>query len=572
MCGRIVRAVVLIGAMVASLTGNPAARADDLGPKDSWVHFTSFSYSGTDPDFARISSPEKQYLNPILAGFYPDPSICRVGDDYYLVNSSFSYFPGVPIFHSRDLINWTQIGDVLNRASDFETLRPGDVSRGIYAPAIRYHDGTFYMVTTLVNGGGNFYVTARDPAGPWSEPHWLKSVDGIDPSFFFDDDGKAYIAHCGPAPDGKSLYQGHRTIRVQEVNLQSADVTGEEKILVNGGTDISKHPVWIEGPHLFKRDGKYYLIAAEGGTGFNHSEVVFRSDSVWGPYIPFAGNPILTQRDLPPDRPDPVTCTGHADFVESSSGEWWAVFLGCRPYERNFYNTGRETFLLPVEWKNDWPIILAKGQTVPRILDRPKLPVTASSPTTGSFNWIDDFKSSQLNLRWNFLRVPKQEWYGLTAGGLQIAPRPETLTSFQNPSFIACREQHADFSASTTISINPQTTTCDTGLVAFQNETHYFFLGVRIQDGTAREVFLEQVSGGKPADPSSTILASAPLPPECDRIELKIQAQGRPYSFFYRTGNKNFVAMKEQVDGSILSTDIAGGFQGVMLGMYARSR
>jgi alpha-N-arabinofuranosidase len=567
--------MVLLGGLMASIAGAAAAKADDLGPPNTWVRFESFSYDGLDPDLHRIAPESKQYLNPILAGFYPDPSICRVGDDYYLVNSSFCYYPGVPIFHSRDLINWKQIGYVLNRPSDFDTLRPGDVSRGIYAPAIRYHDGTFYMVTTLVNGGGNFYVTAKDPAGPWSAPHWLKTVDGIDPSFFFDD-GKAYIVHCGPAPDGKSLYSGHRTIRLQEVDLQAADVTGEETILVNGGTDISKKPHWIEGPHIFKRNGRYYLVAAEGGTGSNHTEVVFRADSVWGPYVPFAGNPILTQRDLPADRPEPVTCAGHADFVETSAGDWWAVFLGCRPYERNLYNTGRETFLLPVEWENDWPIILPAGQAVPRIANRPDLPVgsPARPPTTGSIFWTDQFDAEKLDLRWNLVRPPKEDWYsaGQVVPGLRLAPRPVALTSYENPSMVVCRQQHTSFRAFTTITTVPITVSCDAGFVVFQNETHHFFLGVRIADGAAREVFLEQVSGGDQANPNKTTLASTPLPPETTSIILFVEARGRDYSFRYRIGEADYVLVKGDVDGSILSTDIAGGFQGVMLGMYARSR
>ncbi len=295
--------------MVFLMIGSANGMMDDmLGPKTSWVNFESFTYGGTDDAATRLKSPREQFLNPILAGFYPDPSICRVGDDFYLVNSSFCYFPGIPIFHSRDLVNWTQIGFVLDRPSQFDTIHATDVSRGIYAPTIRYHDGTFYLITTLVGGGGNFFVTARNPAGPWSDPHWLNDVDGIDPSFFFDDDGRAYVLNCAPAPDNRPLYDGHRTIRMGEFDPKTGQMTGEQKILVNGGTDISKHPHWIEGPHLFKRNGSYYLIAAEGGTAEAHSEVVFRADSLWGPYKPFQGNPILTQRQLPPDRPDPITC------------------------------------------------------------------------------------------------------------------------------------------------------------------------------------------------------------------------------------------------------------------------
>ena len=283
----------------------------------------------------------KMFNNPILAGFYPDPSICRVGNDYYLVNSTFSYFPGIPFFQSRDMVNWKQIGSVMDRPEKYD-LNGRGVSEGLFAPAIRYHNGVFYVTCTYVGGGGNFVVTSKNPAGPWSDPVWIPQVNGIDPSMFFDDDGKAYIIYNSIPPDNKSLYNGHRTIRMYEFDIGTLKVTGKEYVLVNGGTDISKKPVWIEGPHIFKKDGYYYLIAAEGGTGENHSEVVFRSKEVNGPYVPYEKNPILTQRQLSPARKFPITCTGHADFVQTESGRWWAVFLGCRPYEpysKNYYNT-----------------------------------------------------------------------------------------------------------------------------------------------------------------------------------------------------------------------------------------
>lgn len=275
-----------------------------------------------------------EYHNPILAGFYPDPSITRAGDYYYLVTSSFAWFPGVPIFRSRDLVNWTQIGHVLDRPSQLGIDTAG-VSRGIFAPTIRHNDGTFYMITTLVDTGGNFVVTATDPAGPWSEPTFL-GFDGIDPEIFFDDDGRVYVLNNGP-PVETPRYEGHRAIWIQEFDPKARAMVGSRKVLINGGVDIRTKPVWIEAPHVFKVDAWYYLIAAEGGTADQHSEVVFRSRAVSGPYTPYAGNPILTQRHLDPARPDPITSTGHADFVETPNGEWWAVFLGIRPYREDFH-------------------------------------------------------------------------------------------------------------------------------------------------------------------------------------------------------------------------------------------
>jgi xylan 1,4-beta-xylosidase len=552
-------------------TSTATAQSTTL-PTNQWAEFTNFEYQGTD------TSPEKpgpgQFINPILAGMYPDPSICRVGDNFYLVNSTFGWFPGIPIFQSKDLVNWTKIGHVLDRPGQVNLNGLGVGTDGVYAPAISYHDGTFYLLNTLVRNGGNFFVTAKNPAGPWSDPTWLHEIDGIDPSFFFDDDGKAYIIHNGPPPENHSLYNGHRALYLFEFDIKAGAVIGaSKKLIVDGGTDISKHPSWIEGPHIFKRNGHYYLIAAEGGTGDNHSEVVFRSDSVWGPYVPFEGNPILTQRQLDPNRADPVTTVGHADFVQLPNGDWWSVFLGSRPYENGLTNIGRETFLLPVKWENDWPMILPGKQAVPRILDRPNLPPQPprAVPHHGPFSWHDDFDSQTLSSEWNFLRAPG-DWYSLSSkpGSLLIEPRPIELSSRGLPSFIGHRQQHADFTATTELIVNPGMPTSDVGIAAFQNETHYFFLGVHIENGNARQIFLEEFASSR-RNGSSSKPAQIDLPEGTTKIQLKIQGKSRPYSFYYRIGNGDWTAVKEDADGSILSTHAAGGFVGSYIGLFART-
>jgi xylan 1,4-beta-xylosidase len=260
---------------------------------------------------------EAYYTNPILAGFYPDPSICQAGDDYYIVNSSFAYYPGLPIFHSKDLVSWRQIGHALDRPEQLPLIGAG-VSRGLFAPAISYYKGTFYIVCTLIDRGGNFVITATNPAGPWSNPVYLKEVAGIDPSLFFDEStDKAYIVYNSEPPGNKTLWNGHRTIRQYEFDYRNKKVVGEEKLLVNGGVDTSKHPVWIEAPHIYHINDWYYLMCAEGGTGYNHSEVIFRSKSPEGPFVPWEGNPILTQRHLDRKRKNPVTTAGHADLVQA---------------------------------------------------------------------------------------------------------------------------------------------------------------------------------------------------------------------------------------------------------------
>lgn len=509
-------------------------------------------------------SASAQVRNPILPGFYPDPSICRVGKDYYLVNSSFSYFPGVPLFHSTDLIHWKQIGHVLNRASQLNLTNQG-ISEGIYAPSIRFYKGTFYLITTLIGGGGNFIVTATNPAGPWSDPIWLPEIDGIDPSFFFDENDKAYILNNGPAPDNKPLYDGHRAIYLQEFNLKTMKLIGQRKVVVNGGTDLSKKPIWIEGPHLYKKGGAYFLMAAEGGTGEDHSEVIFRSDSIFGPYESFEGNPILTQRDLPANRPSPITCSGHADLVETPKGDWIAVFLACQPYAGNYYNTGRQTFMLPVDWSGDWPIILPKGKAIPE----GALISTVSIPGQSTFynystNWKDDFDQPDLRLDWNFIRTPKEKWYELKDNSLIVQARSVSIKDKGNPSFIGRRLQHANAEMTTCVKLE-QGKDMEAGLVAFQNENYLYKLVVEEKEG---KYFLGLSSPGPNA---VTILKAyneiTDYQPG-NYIYLKMTVIGKKLICYYSLNNQKWIDFGTE-DATKLSTSIAGGFVGAYFGLYA---
>ncbi len=246
--------------------------------------FDYFIYEGNDDFYKENPLPGNDYFyNPILPGWYSDPSICSNGKgDYFLVTSTFAYFPGVPIFHSRDLVNWKQVGHVLNRPSQLVNLKGQGISGGIFAPAIEYnpYNETYYMITTNV-GAGNFFVKTKDPFGDWSDPIMLPETIGIDPSFFFDDNGKAYIVNNDDAPDNKPEYSGHRTIRIQEFDTNTDKTIGPRKILINKGAKPEDKPIWIEGPHLYKINGKYFLMSAEGGTGGWHSEVIFSSSSPW---------------------------------------------------------------------------------------------------------------------------------------------------------------------------------------------------------------------------------------------------------------------------------------------------
>ena len=531
------------------------------------VKFDWFEYTGRD-EF-RAPPPVGHYRNPVLPGYYPDPSVTRVGDKFYLVNSTFAHWPGIPIHESKDLVHWTLIGHALNDPSKvkFDGL---DISRGVFAPAIEYHDGTFYVINTLVDAGGNFFVTSKSPGGPYSDPVWLPEVDGIDPSFYFDDDGKAYILNNGP-PDRAPLYEGHRAIWMQEFDVAKRKLVGPRKVIVDGGSDISKKPTWIEGPHLYKIKGSYYLLCAEGGTGAMHSEVVFRSKSPWGPWEPYKGNPILTQRDLGMNRVGAVTSTGHADLVQKKDGSWWAVFLGTRPYKDDSYNTGRETFLLPVTWKDGWPIILA-----PRVAVPPSSPLSPLSqarkkprdsklpPLSGEMRSPtirDEFAGKSPGPEWLQIYVPKKPWFATDQGALAITPQRANLDAKVNTSFLARRQQDQIFDASTQISAGLEPGVA-AGLAAYQNHNHWYFLAARrVADGL--DVFLERRFGQALR---IVALERMALP---TTLKVRIRADGPNYSFDYDAG-AGWRTLKENDDGSILSTNTAGGFVGTVLGPFAR--
>ena len=494
--------------------------------------FSYFKYTGNDTRFNKSYDPSKEFMNPILAGFYPDPSVCRKGDTYYLVNSSFSFYPGVPIFESKDLVNWTQIGHVLNRESQLQ-LEGQWVSGGIYAPAIRYNrqNDTFYMITTNVGKGGNFYVKTKDPHQRWSDPIYLPKVDGIDPSFLFDDDGRAYIVHNAPVI-GQAEYDGQRAIRLLEFSVEGDSIIGEPIEIVRGGTHVTERPIWIEGPHLYHIGNYYYLMCAEGGTGEGHSEVVFRAKRPQGPWEECPYNPILTQRYLPETRADKVTCTGHADLLQTKEGDWWAVFLGCRPYEENMYNTGRETFLLPVTWENGWPIILENGAAVPTIVEKKGLQ-PCKNLLTGNFTYTDHFDSATLNNRWLFLRSPKGD------------------------SIRYCRQQHANFTAETELKANKVG-----GIILFQNEQYNIIFTSMRMNGQPSLV-LKRTEKGEEQQ-----ITTRPIDITCE-LKLKIEACGRYYSFYFQQGTAVWQTLATGVDGANLSTASAGGFVGAMIGLFS---
>ncbi len=382
------------------------------------VIITLLAVCGLLPIFAK--TPPATYNNPILSGYHPDPSICRVGDDFYLINSSFEWFPGIPIHKSKDLVNWELIGYAMKDAAECPT---GKINT--FAPTIRYHDGLFYIIVTCPGAGGNFYITAEDPAGDWSKPVMLPDANGIDPSIFWDDNGKCY--YIGQFHAEPREWLGHNVIWMQELDLKQGKLVGERKNLTAGH---ASNAMWTEGPHLYKIDGKYILLIAEGGTGFYHAVTIFHSENLWGPYTPDHANPILTHRNLGIDYP--LYAVGHADFVDTPNGEWWMVALGKRLRNGHTY-LARETFLVPIKLEKREPsfneigstyntIIVNEGKgIVPNEHTRPDLPWTpvAQDPAR------DEFDSEKLSLVWNFRCVPAEDWYDLEDGKFTMNLRPE---------------------------------------------------------------------------------------------------------------------------------------------------
>jgi xylan 1,4-beta-xylosidase len=555
--------------LVAVFT-NMRAFSQMAAPIDNRPVFTSFTYEGNDRIYKENPLQAGEFYSPILQGCYPDPSITRKGNDYYLVNSSFAMVPGVPIFHSNDLVNWKQIGHVLDRPSQLKVGNAG-ISAGIYAPDIKYnsHNNTFYMITTQIAGGiGNMVVKTQDPLKGWSDPIKLK-FDGIDPSLFFDDNGKAYVVHNDAPPKGKTLYNGHRVIKIWEYDLAKDEVIpGTDKIIVDGGVDITQHPIWIEGPHLYKKNGRYYLMCAEGGTGGWHSEVIFVSNDPKGPFIPFNNNPILTQRYFPKDRANKVDWAGHADLVEGPGGKYYGVFLAVRPNDKNRVNTGRETFILPIDWSGAFPVF--ENGLVP-LKPKTKMPAGVANQTgqngflpNGNFSFTDDFTQPKLDFRWIGVRGPRENFISTSSEGLSIKPYPLSIKAIEPTSTLFFRQQHASFEATVQMKYTPQLEKDMAGIVCYQKETYNYVFGIT-KKGNDLYIILGRTEKGK-----STIVGSEKIELH-NAVRLKVAAQGDAYTFSYSTDDHNFRNVGGTVSGDILSTDIAGGFTGALIGLYATS-
>jgi len=488
-----------------------------------------------------LASIGRGYENPVIPGFHPDPSVCKVGDDFYLVTSTFAYFPGVPVFHSKDLVNWKQIGHCLTRPSQVK-LDKCRVSGGIYAPTIRYHEGTFYMVTTNVSDKGNFIVHTQDPAGEWSDPVWLKQ-GGIDPSLYFED-GKCYLT---TNPDN--------CIYLSEINPATGEQLTESKAIWAGTG--GRYP---EGPHIYKKDGWYYLMISEGGTEYGHHVTIARSKHIDGPYESNPANPILTHVNKNAQL-NPIQGTGHADLVQANDGSWWMVCLAFRPQSGLHHLLGRETFLAPVRWdKNAWPVVNGDG-TINLHMDVPTLPLQPF----GEVSYNTDFDEKQLGFEWNHLRMPDFENYSLTdkKGFLRLKPTTVSLDDVDSPTFVGRRQEHINFVVTATMNIYNAKSGDEAGMTVFMDERSHYDLFLRSVDGKKRELVVRYRLGALTHNACEIDL------PEGE-IHLRVQGDHEYYSFAYSTDGKNFETLGK-MDVRYISSETAGGFTGIYLGLFAAS-
>lgn len=531
--------------------------------------FSNVTYNGNDDIYTNNPLKSDEFYSPVLQGCYPDPAIARKGDDYYMVCSSFAMFPGVPIFHSKDLVNWTDLGGVLNNVKEFNPYDTG-ISEGVYAPGITYnpHNDTFYMIVTAFTGKmGNIIVKTKDPMKGWGSPIKL-DFGGIDPSIFFDDNGKGYVVHNDAPDKGNERYSGHRVIKVWEYDTENDRVIpGTDKIIVDGGVDLSKKPIWIEAPHLYKKNGKYYLMCAEGGTGGNHSEVIFISDNPKGPFKPSSNNPILTQRYFPKDRANKVDWTGHADIIEGPDNKYYGVFLGIRPNNKDRVNIGRETFMLPVDWSGTFPVF--ENGLVP-MEPKLKMPKGVENKTgkdgffpNGNFTFTENFTSSKLDYRWIGLRGPRENFISITKQGLIINPFETNIKELKPTSTLFYRQQHNTFSFETTLNYKPASEKDLAGIVCLQNERFNYVFGIT-KKGKDTYILLERTEKGE-----SKIIATKKIEIK-KTLKLQVKAKGDSYEFNFAVSDA-FENLGGAVSGDILSTNTAGGFTGALVGLYATS-
>lgn len=480
------------------------------------------------------------YKNPIIPGYHPDPSVCRVGDKFYLVNSSFHYFPGVPIYESTDLVNWTQIGNVLDRKSQIP-LKNGSSWLGIYAPTIRYNDGTYYMITTNVGNGGNFMVTATDPGGPWSEPIWLQQ-QGIDPSLLFEN-GKCYMVSN---PDA--------TIMLCEIDPVTGEQLTESRAIWRGTG--GRHP---EGPHIYSKDGYYYLLISEGGTELAHKLTIARSKDIYGPYEGCPDNPILTHCRMAAQY-NPIQGTGHGDLVQADDGSWWMVFLGFRFLNGSYHHLGRETFLTPVEWKEgEWPVVNGGN---PIEIDMSEMPTIAKQSADNRYQNTAKDGFDNMGYEWLYIQNPDSTKYEHVGSAIRLYGSKTGISQNEGPTYLGRRQEAPAVEATTLIDAVNLKPEDEAGITIYQINNGHMDIAVKRSDDGSLSIIRRSVI-------MSLVKEEEVFKTTNNLVCLQIKSDGQTYTL--SAGEKDGEPIATQpIECQILSTEVVGGFTGVTLGMYVQ--
>lgn len=522
--------------------------------------------------FAIYSLNAQTFKNPILAGGYPDPSICRVGNEFIMVNSSFEYFPALPIHKSKDLVNWELVGHGLNRLEQVSgqiNLIDVQSNGGIHAPTIRFHNGKYHIITTNVYydeikqraTATNFIITSSKPEGPWSNPIIIKGAPGIDPDIFFDDDGRVW--YTGNHQPLDPTFNGETEIWMQELDPNSFQLIGQRFFVWRGACG----GVWAEGPHIYKKDGNYYLLIAEGGTSFNHSIMVAVSDTITGPYVSNERNPIFSSRHLSYD--NWVHSTGHGDLVELEDGRWYVMMLGVRGDVKRKSNMGRETFIAPVSWEIEpydwkerkivWPVIAPQTG---KILKNNPMIFSETTPNKETY-FVDNFNDTNLGLAWNRRRAPMQKMIDLASnsGSLRLYTNHNKLQERKRANFTGIKQTESDFSFETKMTFSPASDSDEAGIAIVQKDNNFLSLTLKqSSDDIALE--LKLMNEIQTSIASKKIDYNSKLP-----IQLKVESFNNKYHFYYALENQKFQLLAEAAANHLLSH----GYTGAHIGLYATS-
>lgn len=516
--------------------------------------------------------------NPIIPGYYPDPTICRVEDDFYLVCSSFEMCPGLPVFHSKDLVHWEQIANAMTKDNGLYVKKNCGVG-GLMAPTLRYNKERkrFYIINANFSDKGNYIITAEDPAGPWSEPHWLEDVPGIDASLFFDDDGKCYIMGTGDVWDN-GAGKKERGIWAAEYDIDQYKMMSEPVAIFSSALRNAASP---EAPHLFHVGDYYYLMIAEGGTEHYHSIVIARCKHVLGVYEGAPANPVLTHRHM--GFRSPIINVGHADLVELKDGSWYAVMLASRLIDGAYKNLGRETFLCPVIWERGWPLFTPQTGKLESSYEAPaSLPAVEypGQPT------LDDFDGDALGMDWVCWGTPTEEFYSVADSKLSVRCVEQPVVTELEPMRMGAAREKLPFSAilaKRQRKINT-TATCsmnflpakkeEAGVIVAQAMNHQFHVRRVQKDGVQliqAVVYTADYNHppyfpGFEASTQKEVLAQAEW--DESHILIQIEMEGEHYQIRY---GKELSDLKElcNFNAAAINPEKVGCMSGTLVGVYA---